>query len=214
MKPSASASHNTVPKKRSQSQLDIMNAARMLFLDLGYEGVSMDCIARAAGVARQTVFNRFRSKDALFREIVAEHWADWGRKESIEQVPHTAPVETHLRAIALSIVAFQDNPDQIKFQRLVVSESRRFNWIGPASYQAGKGPRMAAFGQHLRKLDAEGRLNCKQPDIAAWQFVGLIQELLVWPEVMAIGVQGGVIPSAEVVVDEAIATFMARYKPG
>lgn len=213
MKPPTPSIHDNIRDKRSQSELDIMHAARMLFLDLGYEGVSMESIAHVAGVARQTVFNRFGSKDAVFRAMVSDHWASWGRALAIEQVPHSAPVEKHLRVIALSIASFQHSPDQIKFQRLVVSESRRFDWIGPASYQSGKGPRMVAFGQHLRQLDAEGRLNCKQPDIAAWQFVGLIQEFLVWPEVMAMGVQDGVIPSAEIVINEAIATFMARYKP-
>jgi TetR/AcrR family transcriptional regulator of autoinduction and epiphytic fitness len=195
----------------SQSVNRIIAAARLLFLDRGYDAVSMDEIAKAAGVGRQTVFNRFQSKDAMFRAMVADHWANWGRDVRIETVSHDAPVEQHLRAIANSVVKFQDNPQQIKFQRLIVAETSRLDWIGPAAYRAGKAPRMRAMAAHLTQLHTEGRLNCPNAEIAAWQFIGLIQEFLVWPKVMATG-EGEILP-VDVVIDEAITTFMARYRP-
>ena len=190
----------------------IIAAARSLFLEHGYDAVPMDDIAAAAGVARQTVFNRFGSKDAVFRAMVDDHWARWGRQGGPASLPYEAPVEEHLRAIARAIVAFQDDLDQIRFQRLVVSESRRFDWIGPAAYRAGKGPRMAALADGFARLHADGRLDCPTPEIAAWQFVGLIQEFLVWPQVMAMG-DAGAVPPVATVIDEAIAMFMARYRP-
>jgi len=193
--------------------VEIVAAARRLFLNQGYDAVSIDEIARDAGVARQTVFNRFGTKDAVFRAMVADHWDRWGREVQISTVPHTAPVVDHLRAIATSIVAFQENPDQINFQRLIVGESRRLDWIGPAAYRVGKGPRMKALAAHFAQLHSERRLNCPRSEIAAWQFVGLVQEFLVWPKVMDMGDAGDTIPEPDVVIDEAIATFMARYKP-
>jgi AcrR family transcriptional regulator len=186
-------------------------AARRLFLDEGYDAVSIDDIARVAGVARQTVFNRFKSKDAVFRAMVADHWERWGSAAAVRAVSHDDPVENHLRAVAQGIEAFQQDPDQIKFQRLIVGESRRLDWIGPAAYRSGKGPRMQALADHFAKLDAEGRLSCPDPVIAAWQFVGLVQEFLVWPRVMDIGDAADGLPSASVVIEEAVATFMARY---
>jgi AcrR family transcriptional regulator len=47
----------------------IRAAAEVLFLDRGYTDVSMDDIAAAAGVARQTVFTTFGSKAKLLKEI-------------------------------------------------------------------------------------------------------------------------------------------------
>lgn len=197
--------------RRSRSETKIIAAARRLFLDQGYVDVSIDDIARVAGVARQTVFNRFKSKDAVFRAMVADHWERWGSAAAVRAVGHDDPVEHHLRAIAQGIEAFQKDPDQIKFQRLVVGESRRLDWIGPAAYRAGKGPRMQALADHFARLHAEGRLNCPQPQIAAWQFVGLVQEFLVWPQVMDIGEAANALPPPGTVIDEAIATFLARY---
>ena len=200
-------------RPRTNTERDIIAAARSLFLARGYDDVSTAEIAKAAGVARQTLFNRFESKDAVFRAMVADHWEQWGRAVPVTATAHEDPVEDHLRAIALSVVAFQDSAEQIQFQRLIVSESRRLDWLGPAAYRAGKGPRMAALTAHFAQLHREGRLDCAHPGIAAWQFIGLIQEFLVWPKVMAMGEEDGTVPPVETVIAEAIATFMARYAP-
>ena len=208
----ARSAADSADPRQTRSERAILAAARSLFLARGFDDVSTEEIAKAAGVARQTLFNRFKSKDALFRAVITDHWETWGRSGPAAATAHDDPVEEHLRAIALSVAAFQDSPEQIQFQRLIVSESRRLDWLGPAAYRAGKGPRMAALAAHFAQLHAEGRLNCPNPAIAAWQFIGLIQEFLVWPKVMAMG-DDEVIPPVDTVIAEAIATFMARYRP-
>jgi AcrR family transcriptional regulator len=202
----------TADRRQTRSERAIIAAARTLFLARGYDDVSTEEIAKAAGVARQTLFNRFKSKDAVFRAVIDDHWQQWGRNLPMKAPAHEAPVGDHLRAIALSVAAFQDSTQQIQFQRLIVSESRQFDWLGPAAYRAGKAPRMVALTAHFARLHAEGRLNCPNPGIAAWQFIGLIQEFLVWPKVMATG-DDEAIPPVDIVIAEAIATFMARYRP-
>jgi TetR/AcrR family transcriptional repressor of mexJK operon len=48
----------------------LVAAARSEFLKDGFRGASVDRIAAAAGVAKQTLYNHFPSKDALFAETV------------------------------------------------------------------------------------------------------------------------------------------------
>src|SRR5579864_56649 len=48
----------------------IREAAARLFLDHGYQGTSMDDIAAAAGVSKQTIYTHFSSKEQLFGELV------------------------------------------------------------------------------------------------------------------------------------------------
>ncbi|MGW3955723.1 TetR/AcrR family transcriptional regulator C-terminal domain-containing protein [Streptomyces sp. NPDC004752] len=48
---------------------------------------------------------------------------------------------------------------------------------------------------------------------AARQFLGLAQELLVRPRVMAFEDEVADQSSAEVVIEEAVLTFLARYAP-
>ncbi len=47
----------------------ILDAAQALFLEKGY-GASVDEIAERAGVVKQTVYSRFRSKEDLFAACV------------------------------------------------------------------------------------------------------------------------------------------------
>ncbi|MCD6044480.1 MAG: putative TetR-type transcriptional regulator, partial [Burkholderiales bacterium] len=49
----------------------VLRAATTSFLAHGY-GSSVDDIARRAGVAKQTVYHHFPSKDELFKEVARE----------------------------------------------------------------------------------------------------------------------------------------------
>src|SRR5256714_6830349 len=49
----------------------VLRAATSSFLALGYRS-SVDSIARRAGVAKQTVYHHFPSKDALFKAVAHE----------------------------------------------------------------------------------------------------------------------------------------------
>ena len=50
----------------------ILAAATDLFVGASYEAVQMDDIARAAKVAKPTVYRHFGTKEALFREVIDE----------------------------------------------------------------------------------------------------------------------------------------------
>ena len=50
---------------------EVLDAALELFLESGYEGTSMDAIARAAGVTKPVVYACFSGKDELFRSLLA-----------------------------------------------------------------------------------------------------------------------------------------------
>jgi AcrR family transcriptional regulator len=51
----------------------ILEAARALFVENGFPGTSMDAIARRAEVARATIYNNFRDKDAILATIVQRY---------------------------------------------------------------------------------------------------------------------------------------------
>ena len=50
----------------------VIAAARALFGTVGFQQVSMDAVAKKAGVGRTTVFEQFRSKTALFLAVAEE----------------------------------------------------------------------------------------------------------------------------------------------
>lgn len=53
-------------QKKAETRQAISNVATRLFVERGFENVSVDEVAREAGVARKTVFNYFLTKEDLF----------------------------------------------------------------------------------------------------------------------------------------------------
>ena len=66
-----------VADEDSSKRRQILDGARKVFMDLGFDGASMGEIARSAGVSKGTLYVYFADKNRLFEAIVEE--------ESIEQ---------------------------------------------------------------------------------------------------------------------------------
>ncbi len=66
LEPRKRAAHLGPERRRPQ----VLDAALELFLEQGYEGTSMDAVARAAGVTKPVVYACFAGKDELFRALL------------------------------------------------------------------------------------------------------------------------------------------------
>lgn len=75
----------------------ILDQATVLFLAEGYEGVSIDAVAVAAGVPRTTVYKRFSDKNELLRAMVAHQHAAWSAASTAREALVGGAPETLLR---------------------------------------------------------------------------------------------------------------------
>jgi AcrR family transcriptional regulator len=192
----------------------ILDAAHRLFLESGFDAVNLEQVGRAAGVSRQTVYNQFGSKEAVFQEVVKRHW-DAVRSETASafaamQTVTTSPADC-LRNFARALLRFVEQTDQVAFTRLVIAESRQRPWIADEFYRCGKEPILKGFAAALAAMARQGMIACARPELAAHQFMGLVQEFVVWPRVMAIGKALADLPDNDVVIAEAVTTFLSRY---
>jgi len=90
-------------RRRNTMRQRISNAATMLFLQRGFDAVTIDEIAAAADVARMTVFNHFPRKEDLFFDLDDEG-RDIVRAAMQARAPDASPIET-LRLLAHRLVA-------------------------------------------------------------------------------------------------------------
>jgi len=92
-------------RKRLATREGISNAATRLFLERGFDQVTVDEIAEAADVGRMTVFNHFPRKEDMFFDR-DEEGREVLREALRQRDPRVAPIET-LRLLAHRLVAEQ-----------------------------------------------------------------------------------------------------------
>jgi AcrR family transcriptional regulator len=99
--------HGRVPRVVRQRQ--IVELAEELFSERGYQGASMDELARRAGVTKPVVYELFGNKDGLFRSCL-ERSAERLATEVAEAVRAESQPEARVRAGGLAFLRFaKDN---------------------------------------------------------------------------------------------------------
>lgn len=152
--------------------LQILQGAREAFLELGYEGTSVDDIARRAGVSKPTLYVHFGDKRAVFTAVVKRE-CEAHAKQIFEIAPEPGHVGEALLSIATHYIAFLLTPSTQDIFRVAVAESQRFPDLGRAFYDSGPGlggERLAAF---LRVAVERKELAIEDVNLAAHQFTEL-----------------------------------------
>lgn len=194
----------------SPTRQAILDATVHFLLNAAFEQVSMEAIAKAAGVSRRTVFNQFSSKDALFREALKRVWVQLGMAEITEAEGALEDPRDTLRKVGLAIATFWLRPESVAIARMVIRESVSHPELTQHFLEAGKRPVTLALITYLKRLASLTRIDIADPDLAARQFIGLINGPIVFLRILGDTGQ----PSMEYgrrVVDEAVEMFFARF---
>lgn len=155
----------------------IMDAATDAFLTSGYLGTSMDQIAAAASVSKQTVYKQFSDKEQLFVGIVLETMGravDDMVRGATEALKESDDLSRDLNALARNLIMSIWRPDVLRLRRLVVGEAGRFPQIGQAYFTQGFLGGLRSLADSLATLAANGRLRLDDPMLAAQHFAGLV----------------------------------------
>jgi TetR/AcrR family transcriptional regulator, mexJK operon transcriptional repressor len=116
----------------------IVRSASKLFLERGYDSVSMNDIIDLVGGSKGTIYSNFGSKEKLFEAVVEQLCSDVTIHIDARPV---GTVEEQLTRMAKSFVARVLSPQIMSFHRLVTSIGRTFPGAGRLFYNTG--PRTA-----------------------------------------------------------------------
>ena len=193
--------------RRNGSREAIVEAAERLFLERGFGSVSMDELAEAASLARRTLYNQFASKEEIFREML---FRVSGQLEDAfpPGIETQGDVEDVLRMIARMILELHKRPEYLGFLRMVVADTRQFPWIAE-EFAAAMEPQTERLVRYLAHLTALGILDCRNPVLAAHQFMGMLNELSLWPWMT--GREAVSVPEEEI-IEETIRMFLQHYR--
>ncbi len=147
----------------------VLRAATASFLQHGY-GSSVDYIARRAGVAKQTVYSHFPSKDALFQEVAR----GMARSVLVELEGAPADLRAGLVRFALAYRKRVLGAQGVAAFRTVVPEVPRFPRLAKGMYEASAGETVRRLAEVLARAMQDGRLRRDDPEFAAEMLHGML----------------------------------------
>jgi TetR/AcrR family transcriptional regulator, mexJK operon transcriptional repressor len=148
----------------------VLQAATRLFLSHGYRS-SVDGIATRAGVAKQTVYDHFPSKDRLFEDVargLSQHvlvaLQDRGRTALRATLTRFALIYRRRVLGAQGIAIF----------RALVPEVPRFRVLARSMFAASAGETQRQLAGCLREAMDAGELRRDDPEFAAEMLLGML----------------------------------------
>lgn len=166
------------PAKRRQ----ILAGAREVFLAKGYDGASMDGIAKAAGVSKGTLYVYFENKESLFEALILDERAILA-ENLFATDGDTHDFRAYLTRLARRFIDAMAEPEHVASIRMVIGAVEKFPAFGRLFYAAGPQCGIDKLTVIFRAAVARGALRACDVDVAATHFLdlcasGLLKRLL------------------------------------
>lgn len=139
----------------------LIEAAAEAFYASGYTA-SMETIAARAGVAKQTLYNHFASKDLLFAEVISrdtEHMVT-------ALGDGDGDLRTRLIRFATAFRTLVLGPRCVALYRTLIAEAMRFPEMMPAFYESGPAHTLRQLAGLFESEMRAGRLEHNGPNAA------------------------------------------------
>ncbi|WP_172327053.1 TetR/AcrR family transcriptional regulator [Mangrovicoccus sp. HB161399] len=197
------------PAKRAQ----ILDGARTVFAQLGFDAASMNDITREAGVSKSTIYVYFSSKEELFEALISEA-RERIFAEILAELDRPGPIAEVLHAYGQHLAQVLCSEPVIAAHRTVIGVTERKPDLGRRFYDAGGRRGMEALRGYLRTQIAAGELEIPDPELAAYQFVELCLAGLFRRRVMAHLDREPTEAELSRTVGSAVTMFLACYGTG
>src|SRR5712675_1297831 len=203
------ATPNTIhlaAEEDSTKRRQILDGARKVFMDLGFDGASMNEIARAAGVSKGTLYVYFADKSRLFEAIVEAEALEKAR--IAYNLDPKRDAETTLREFGRIYIGTMCRPGGGSSIRTVMAIAERMPEVGRQFYENVIALTIRRLADYLDAHVAAGDLEIEDSELAATQFMQMCQATLFQPFIF----QAAPAPSAERsarVVKRATRMFLA-----
>jgi AcrR family transcriptional regulator len=156
------------PAKRKQ----IIDGARRVFIEMGFDAASMNDITREAGVSKGTIYVYFANKEELFEALIEEE-----RCAIFNDLYHALEQGGELRETLIRYgiaLATKITSDKVtRAQRTVIGICERIPELGARFYERGPKNGHARLMEFLRRAIDRGEIAVDNIELAAYQLTDL-----------------------------------------
>jgi TetR/AcrR family transcriptional regulator, mexJK operon transcriptional repressor len=130
------------PKAKEQEVLDVATA---YFLKHGYQGASINAMARSSGISKESIYRYFSSKKQLFEAVIGRELMEY--QESLQRLStsKTIGLREALVTLAETVLGVVTTDRTRALRRLIFDEARRSPDVGQHYYKIGPERAYAAF---------------------------------------------------------------------
>lgn len=187
----------------------ILDGARRVFRANGFDGASMETIAREAGVSKGTLYVYFDSKEALFKALILKD-RQLQPEHCITDLDDSAPLEDALMRLGIVYLSRMILPETISTLRMVMGASEKFPEFGALLYEEGPKKGIRHLKQFLLHRHEIGQITDCDQELAASQFL----DLCISGTMRRMLLTSGSAPSQaeqQAIVASAVRVFMKSY---
>lgn len=194
------------PAKREQ----ILDGAKRVFMEQGFEAASMNDITRAAGVSKGTIYVYFENKEVLFADMIERE-----RRRITETIRHALdsgqPLDEALKEFGMLFAAHMTADQTIRAMRMVIAANHRLPTLCSRFFSASSINPVSVLQDYLDRQVAAGILTCDDTTHAAKQFIELTTVGLFKPRIFGAMEEVPARSMIEKNVVSAIRMFLAAY---
>jgi AcrR family transcriptional regulator len=161
------------PKREHADQRlnQLLDIAIATFIDLGYSAATIDGIALAAGVGKQTIYSRYPDKEALFTAAI-KRLSDRHIFEAVSADGRLG-IEEGLRRRAVAFMRYLLQPDSFALYTLLKREGHRFPELSRILESAARAQFSDPLTEYFQLQCERGALKKIEPRRAARLFMHL-----------------------------------------
>jgi AcrR family transcriptional regulator len=195
---------------RDQRRERILQVAREVFFEDGFNAATMSSIAARLGGSKATLYAYFKSKEDLFQAIIEDMCSVI--ETALAADGEGADVRTTLMTLGRELVSAMNTDLAVRTLQLVIEETRRNPELARRFDEAGPKQGAERIAAYLAKAHARGEIDTPDPVHAAGVLASLLKGEMHFRRLLGLEPE----PSAEVIerdVEAAVSTFLTAYAP-
>lgn len=175
-------SHHSVCEKPQtrrgiERRLALLLSATELFLDKGYDAVSLDDIVNHAGGSKASIYKYFGNKEGLFAAICDHKREMFFKDVCIPFQPEKSTLREYLIQTLNRVYVHIIQPEHVAFLRLIIEQTECNTVLIQYLYDKWVHNLQNTLTQALESADQSGEITCNSPYYSSLMYFGILRDI-------------------------------------